>query len=139
MRREYQVGACRAPRVERRAHFLEMPVRITNTVGPKVFSNFGEQQLAFWRIARARHTARRIGDNRRTVGNQPGADEGRERKEDRSWVASRIRDEVRVENGLTIELGEAIGYPFASVAGSQISRQINSAHASLLGARDPIF
>jgi hypothetical protein len=34
-----------------------MTMGIPDTVGPKVVSDFREQQLPFWRIARARDTA----------------------------------------------------------------------------------
>lgn len=112
----------RAPRLERRAHFFEVAVTIADAVGSEVIRNFGEEQFSFRRVSRARHTTRRVSNDRRAVGDQLMLNERRKREQDRSWITTRIRDHICVADDLTIELGEAIGYAFASIARSQIGR-----------------
>ena len=50
---------------ERRAHLVQVPVRVADAVRAIVLGDFGEQQLALGRIAGAGHAARGVGDDRR--------------------------------------------------------------------------
>ena len=82
--------------VERRAHLLEMPVRVADAVGAIVLRDLAEQQLALRRVAGASHAARGVGDDRRARRDETPLDERREREQDRRRIAAGIGDELRV-------------------------------------------
>ena len=79
---------------ERRAHLLEVAVRVADAVRAIVLGDLGEEVLALRRIARAGDAARGVRDDRRAGRDETALDERREREEDRRRIAPGIRDEL---------------------------------------------
>ena len=108
--------------LERRAHLLRVPVRVADAVRAIVLGDFGEQQLALRRIPGAGHAARRVGDDRRALGDEAALEQRRERDEDRRRIAPGIRDELGAGDQRPIQLSESVGDPFAPVARTEVGR-----------------
>ena len=106
---------------ERRAHLVEVAVRIPHSVGSEILGDLAEQQLALGRIAGARHAARRVGDDRCSIRDETALEQRRERNKNRRRIASGIGDELRATHRCAVQLGHAVGNSLAPVARTEVS------------------
>src|SRR5512132_882330 len=95
---------------------------ITDSIGPIIVGDLGEEQLAFWRVTGPRDTACRVGDNRCATDNEVTLKERCECDENRGWIASGIRHEVRIRDEMSIQLRESVWDTVAPVARAEVSR-----------------
>ena len=70
------------PRVERRAHLLDVAVRVADAIRAKIVRHFCEQHFALRRVPGSSHAARCVRDDRGARGDQSLSHERSERHED---------------------------------------------------------
>ena len=130
VRREHDVHVC-TPCRQRGAHLVQVPVRVTHAVCPKILRDFREEQLTLRRIARSTYTARGADLDDASLCEDIRCDRWSEREQHGGRIASGVRNDVGGLHAIAHQLAEPVGYTLASIAGPKIARQIHHPRAVL--------